>query len=117
MDSVWIEVTLIVVGIFANGFFAASEIALVSARASRLAQLQEAGVRGASIAIKLKQAPDTFLATIQIAITAVGTLASAVGGAAAVEAFTPPLMEMGLGRWAEPVSLAIVIVAITYVSL
>jgi len=117
MDSVWIEIALIVVGILANGFFAASEIALVSARTSRLAQLREAGVRGAGAAIQLKQAPDTFLATIQIAITAVGTLASAVGGAAAVEAFTPTLVSMGLGGWAAPTALAIVIVAITYVSL
>jgi putative hemolysin len=42
MDNVWVEITLIAVGILANGFFAASEIALVSARPSRLAQLQEA---------------------------------------------------------------------------
>jgi putative hemolysin len=117
MDSIWLEVTLIAVGILANGFFAGSEIALVSARISRLAQLREQGVRGAQAAMHLKEAPDTFLATIQIAITAVGTLASAVGGAAAVEALTPALAAFGLGGAAQPAALALVIVAITYVSL
>ena len=117
MDTIWLEIILIVAGVLANGFFAGSEIALVSARISRLAQLREQGIAGAAVALRLKEAPDTFLATIQIAITTVGTLASAIGGATAVEALTPPLADAGLGRAAQPVALAIVVVAITYVSL
>jgi putative hemolysin len=114
MDGVWIEIVLIVVGILANGFFAGAEIALVSARTGQLAHLRHPG---AAVAIRLKENPQSFLAAIQIAITAVGTLASAVGGAAAAEALTPELVRLGLGRWAGPVALAIVIVVITYVSL
>jgi putative hemolysin len=117
MDTIWLEIVLIVAGILANGFFSGSEIALVSSRISRLAQLRETGVAGAAVAMQLKESPETFLATIQIAITTVGTLASAVGGATAVEALTPVLMELGLGRTAQPVALAVVILAITYVSL
>jgi putative hemolysin len=117
MDTIWLEIVLVVAGILANGFFSGSEIALVSARISRLAQLREHGLRGAGVALRLKESPETFLATIQIAITTVGTLASAVGGATAVEAFTPVLADLGLGRAAQPVALAIVIAAITYVSL
>jgi putative hemolysin len=115
MESMWLEVFLIVLGIIANGFFAGSEIALVSSRKSRLTQLAQAGNIGASVAVKLKDAPDAFLATIQIAITVVGTLASAVGGATAVEVLTPRLSA--LGAWAEPVALGIVILGITYFSL
>jgi CBS domain containing-hemolysin-like protein len=37
MDSMWLEIVLIVVAIVANGFFAGTEVALVSARISRLA--------------------------------------------------------------------------------
>ena len=117
MDTIWLEIALIVAGILANGFFAGSEIALISARISRLAQLREGGLRGAAVAMRLKESPDAFLATIQIAITTVGTLASAVGGAAAVEALTPVFTELGLERLAQPLALGIVIVAITYVSL
>jgi magnesium and cobalt exporter, CNNM family len=117
MDSVSIEIVLIAIGILANGFFAGSEFALVSSRISRLAELREEAVRGAAAAMRLKEKPEAFLATIQIAITAVGTLASAVGGATAVEALTPRLAQLGLGTWAQPLALGLVIVAITYVSL
>ncbi len=89
MDTFWIELTLVVVAILANGFFAGSEFALVSSRIGRLVQLRAERVSGAGTAIKLKESPETFLATIQIAITLVGALASAVGGAAAAEEVSP----------------------------
>jgi putative hemolysin len=117
MESVSLEFLLIAVGVVANGVFAGSEIALVSARVSRLAELRQRLVRGAAAAMQLKETPETFLATIQIAITAVGTLTSAVGGAAAVEALSPWLARIGLGGAAQPVALGIVILALTYVSL
>src|ERR1700720_1120670 len=98
MDSIWVEIFLIGVSILANAFFAGSEIALVSARPSRLSPLRAQGVPGAEIALSLKKDPDAFLATIQMAITLVGTLASAVGGAAAAEAPTPPVQGRGLAR-------------------
>jgi putative hemolysin len=117
MDTIWAETLLVLTAIVANGFFSAAETSLVSARTSRLVQLQNQGVHGATRALALKQAPDRFLATIQIAITLVGTLASAVGGATAVEALTPILTVVGLERSAPAVALALVIVVITYVSL
>jgi putative hemolysin len=117
METIWVEVVLVFVAIVANGFFSASEISLVSSRTSRLVQLQAQGVQGAGRALALKQTPDRFLATIQIAITLVGTLASAVGGATAVEALTPVLVSLGAGAWAGALALVLVIVAITYVSL
>ena len=89
METIWLELVLIAVAILANGFFAGSEIALVSSRISRLAQLRHEAARGAAKAMNLKERPERFLATIQIAITAVSTLASAVGGATAIEALTP----------------------------
>jgi putative hemolysin len=120
MDSIWLEIVLIMVAILANGLFAGSEIALVSARPARLVQLKDQAVRGAAAALTLKREPEAFLATVQIAITLVGTLASAVGGAAAVEALTPGLQSLpvpGARTWVEPVALGLVILAITYVSL
>jgi putative hemolysin len=120
MENVWIEIVLIVVAILANGVFAGSELAVVSARASRLAQLAQEGVRGAAAALALKRDPEPFLATVQIAITLVGTLASAVGGATAVEALTPWLQQLplpGATGWAGTAALGMVILAITYLSL
>jgi putative hemolysin len=117
MTSGSVEFLLIVVGILANGVFAGSEIALVSARISRLAEFRQRAVRGAVAAMHLKETPEGFLATIQIAITAVGTLTSAVGGATAVEALSPWLARLGLGEAAPTVALGIVILGITYMSL
>jgi len=120
MDSIWVEIVLIGVSILANGFFAGSEIALVSARSSRLSLLKGERVPGAAVAEQLRQDPDRVLATIQIAITVVGTLASAVGGAAAVEALTPRLQALalpGAARWGGPVSLGVVVLLISFVSL
>lgn len=120
MESIWIEAVLILVAILANGVFAGSEIAVVSARSSRLGQLRDEAARGAVAALEIKRHPEPFLATIQIAITMVGTLASAVGGAAAVGAVTPWLRELpvpGAERWAATAALAFVILIITYLSL
>ncbi len=118
METIWIELVLIVVAILINGFFAGSEIALVSSRVSRLAQLRQDAATGAGKAMALKERPEAFLATIQIAITAVGTLASAIGGATAIEALTPWLAGSGLpGTWAEPAALGIVVLIMTYLSL
>jgi putative hemolysin len=120
MEAIWLEVVLIVVAIIANGFFSGAEIAMVSARPTRLIQLRDEGVPGAQRALDLKRTPETFLATVQIAITLVGTLASAVGGATAVEALTPQLAALpvpGAERWAGPVALGVVIVVITFASL
>jgi putative hemolysin len=117
-NSIWVEAFLIGVSILANAFFAGSELALVSARPSRLSQLRAEGVSGAAAAEALKKDPNAFLATIQIAITLVGTLASAVGGAAAAEALTPRLQGVGLpGAWGRSASLAIVVLVIAFVSL
>ena len=58
MESIWIEVVLIAVAIVANGFFSGSEIALVSARPSRLAQLRGERVPGAARAEALKRDPE-----------------------------------------------------------
>src|SRR4030095_15587973 len=112
--GIGVELTFILLAILLNGFFAAAEIALVSARISRLASLQAAG---AALAMRLKESPETFLATVQIGITLVGTLASAVGGATAVEALTPLLRELGLGQAAQPLAIGLVVVALTYFSL
>src|ERR1700730_13257955 len=118
MDSIWVEILLIGVSILANAFFAGAEIALVSARPSRLSQLRAHGVRGAETAAAPKKAPDAFLATIQMAIPLVGTLASAVGGAAAAEALTPRLQAVGLpGAWGRTIALGIVVLVIAFVSL
>ncbi len=75
-----LELGLIAVLILLNGIFAATEIALVTIRRSRLQQLIDEGRRGAVRVQRLKQNPGRFLAVIQIGITFIGFLAAAFAG-------------------------------------
>ena len=79
---IWLEPGLIFALILANGFFAAAEIAIVATRKSRIDALLEKGVKSAAAVARLKNDPDRFLATVQIGVTVVSSLASAIGGAA-----------------------------------
>lgn len=92
----WFELTLILLLIVANGFFSGSEIAVISVRRSRVDQLIKEGSTAARVVGRLKDDADRFLATVQIGITLVGTLALVVGGASAVEYLTPIFQRSGL---------------------
>jgi len=64
-----------------NGVFAMSELAIVSARTSRLRMAAERGSKSAEIAMRLALEPGKFLSTVQIGITLTGIIAGAVSGA------------------------------------
>jgi putative hemolysin len=117
MEGLFLEVFLIALLILLNGYLAGTEIAVVTARKSTIKQMAESGERNAKIFLKLKEEPDRFLATIQIGITTVGVLASAVGGAAAVKVIKPALQAVPvkiISIGAEPIAIGIIVVAITY---
>ncbi|MGE0680593.1 MAG: hemolysin family protein [Candidatus Binatia bacterium] len=116
----WFEAAFIFILILANGFFSGAEIAIVSVRRSRIDQLVEEGHTSAQVVGHLKDDSDRFLATVQIGVTLVGSLASAVGGASATEYLTPWFQQSGI-PWIEPwgqfIALAIVVLIISYLSL
>ncbi|HWO43277.1 MAG TPA: hemolysin family protein [Candidatus Eisenbacteria bacterium] len=119
-DNVWLEAALIFLLILANGFFAASEIAVIATRKSRIEALLEKGVRSAAVMARLKDDPDRFLATVQIGVTVVGSLASAIGGAAAVGFLTPYFQALPIpwiARWANALAIVVVVLPISYLSL
>jgi putative hemolysin len=100
-----------------NGVFAVSELALVSARASRLRVLAEAGRRGARTALNLAENPGKFLSTVQIGITLIGVLAGAFSGAALGADLVEILRARDVPAWiADPLGYGLVISAITYLS-
>jgi putative hemolysin len=77
-----LDLAIVLVLVLISGFFAASEIALITVRRHRLTALEEEGNRAAQVAIRLTADPSRFLATIQVAITFLGFLASAFGAVA-----------------------------------
>ncbi|SCL54859.1 putative hemolysin [Micromonospora yangpuensis] len=108
------QVTLVLVLVLVNAVFAGSEMALVSLRESQLQRLERTSRAGGVLA-KLARDPNRFLATIQIGITLAGFLASA---AAAVSLAAPLVRPLGfLGTAAEPVSIVLVTVVLTFVTL
>lgn len=120
MGNSWIEILVILALIVANGFFAASEIALISARRSRIKHLSEKGHKKAKLVNKLQSKPDVFLATIQVGITLVGTLASVVGGAKVVgdlKLLIERIPSPAIRNSSESIAIGIVVVAITYLLL
>jgi putative hemolysin len=118
MESIALELFIIVLLVIINGLFAMSEIAVVSARRIRLQQRAEKGDRGARIALELKNTPNRFLSTIQIGITSIGILAGAFGGATIAEELAAVLGRLGwLGSYIEAISVSVVVLGITYLSL
>jgi putative hemolysin len=118
--GLWLEVGVVGLLILLNGFFAGSEIAIISARRSRIQEIAGGGDPRAQRVLDLKNDPDRFLATVQVGVTFVSTLASAVGGAVAVRALSPLIREFPVPlaqAVAEPLALAFVVVAITFVTL
>jgi len=92
MNSPVIELGIIVVLVLLNGVFAATEIALVTIRRSRLQQLTDEGSRSAARVMRLKGQPGRFLAVIQIGINFLGFLASA---------FAAVSLVAGLETWLQ----------------
>ncbi len=120
MGDIFFELFFIAILILLNGYLAGTEIAVVTARKSRIKQMADTGNKAAKIFLKLKEEPDRFLATIQFGITLVGVLASAVGGATAVMVIKPALAGVpvkAVSAAAEPIAIGIAVVLITFFSL
>lgn len=115
---VWQEILIVFLLILLNGFFALSELAVVSSRRARLQQYANEGRRGAATAIRLVDDPSTFLSTVQIGITVIAILSGAYGEAALADPLASVLRDVPyIGPHADPISTAVVISVIAFVSL
>ena len=69
---------------------------------------------------KLQEEPERFLATVQIGVTLIGTLAATLGGVIAIERIKPVFASLPIDfvqKAAEPLAVGIVVSVITYVTL
>ncbi len=87
------KVAAIFVLILGNAFFVASEIALTSARRSRIAQLASEGDSSARIVQMLHANPERFYSVTQIGITLMSLALGAIGIATFTEIIDPPLVN------------------------
>src|SRR3972149_11195640 len=104
--------------ILLNGVFAMSEVALLTASKPRLKTRAKDGDSLAAAAIKLAEEPTRFLSTIQIGITSIGLLSGIYSEAVLAEPLAKWLEPFGIDpRTGSIVSTAIVVIAVTYVSI
>jgi putative hemolysin len=111
---------LIVIGILIllNGFFALSEIALVSSKKSRLEQMKIEGKKGAKSSLKLLEKSENFLSAVQVGITLIGIVTGVYGGLNIAEDITPFFQNIEFLRSsADDIALVVTIVTITYFSI
>jgi len=116
---VYANILIIAVLFYFNGIFAKYEIAMVSARKTRLQQRSDDGNRGAADALELLKDPNQqYLSTIQIMITMIDTLAGGIGGAMLANPLAEVLHKVSwLAPAADTVALIFVVVVITYFSI
>jgi putative hemolysin len=112
------ESVIVLALILLNGFFAMSELAVVSARTARLQPLARNGNRKAARALKLAEDPGRFLSSVQIGITLIGILTGAYGGATIAEGLGDRLDAIPqIAPYGHLLAVAMVVVVITYLSL
>ncbi|NBW31166.1 MAG: HlyC/CorC family transporter [bacterium] len=112
------DILVILLLILINGFFVGAEIAFVSVRRTRLDELAEAGDRRAKRAQVLMRDPGRFLAVIQVAITFLGALASAVAAVSIVTVVAEPMRGIPLlADQADTIALLLVTFIVSVVSI
>jgi putative hemolysin len=102
-----------------NGLFASAELALVSARRSRLKALADDGHPGARAALALLDDPTRLLSSVQVGITLVGILTGVYSGAAYSGGLATWLasVEPRLAPYALELARGLIVVVMTYFSI
>lgn len=118
MDGLGLDLLLIVGLALANAFFSGAEIAVLAVRKTRLRELADEGRAAARVALRLREDPERFLATVQVGITVVGATAGAIGGAFLERPLAAVLERVGLGATAaERIALALVVAFVSTISI
>lgn len=112
------ELLIILLLVLLNGVFSGAEIAILSLRKTRIAELVEAGSGNARAVARLREHPESFLATVQIGITVIGATAAAFGGSSVAEDITPVLLGLGLSEGlSESLAVTLVVAGVSFLSL
>jgi putative hemolysin len=116
--SIGFEIIVIALLILGNGVFAMSEMAVITARKSRLEDWVNKGNSRARAALELAQAPNQLLSSVQIGITLIGILTGTFAGRGAAEWMGQYIRELPtIGIYHQQLGLGFVVIIITYFSL
>lgn len=113
-----VEIFVLILLIIINGFFALSEIALVSGKKTRLEHEMLRGSKGAAIALKLLDNSENFLSAIQVGITLIGIVTGVYGGMNIADDVAPFFEQFEpLKTYAGEIALVSTVFFITYLSI
>ena len=109
------EILILAGLILLNGLFSMAEIALVSARKSRLEVQANKGDKKAEEALKLANKPETFLSTVQMGMTVIGILLGVYSGEKITDDLAAYLSQWpSLASYSYGIATAIVVIIVTY---
>ena len=113
-----IELALILFIVILNGFFVASEFALVSVRKTRVQKLAEEGAGGAAAVLRLLDNPTLFISAVQLGVT-LASLALGWIGEPTVAQLLLPIADAIVGEgpaayFAHGVAIAVAFSIITF---
>ena len=116
--SIGFEIIVIALLILGNGVFAMAEMAVITARKSRLQDWVNKGNSRAGAALELAQAPNQLLSSVQIGITLIGILTGTFAGRGASEWMAEYVRVVPfIGPYHEEIGLSLVILIVTYFTL
>lgn len=112
------EIVIIILLILLNGFFAMSEMSLVSSKKFVLENALKKGKRGAKSALQLIENPNKFLSTIQIGITLIGILLGVYSGKNLTDDVVQLIEQVAILKpYAETLATASIVILITFFSI
>jgi putative hemolysin len=107
-----VDILILILLTFLEGFFVAGEIALVSIRRSRVEQLVDEGSSGARRVRRLLDEPGRFLAVSQLGLTVIGFFASAYAAVSLVDQFSRFLVGLGISKEGGADTIALIVVTV-----
>jgi putative hemolysin len=116
MNGILTVFAVLLLLVLLNGLFSAAEMAIATARRSRLQARADDGDLGAEVALHLQEDPNRFLSTTQVGITLVGTIAAVYTG----DRLEPPLTALFhpyLGTWTSTGVFLTVVVGVAFLQL
>jgi magnesium and cobalt exporter, CNNM family len=116
LDNIWSLFILIFLLILVNGFFAASEMALVSMKKQHMKNLAKYGDKKAMLVLKVTEDSTKYLSTIQVAITLAGFMSSALAGARLSQTFVDLFLSIGI-TISTSVAVIIITLILSYLTL
>jgi putative hemolysin len=110
-----VTLSILTVLLLVNAVLAASELAMMTSRHSRLQSMADGGHRGARMAMALAREPTRFLSTVQVGITLVAILQGAYGERELVGHVAEWVGSVpALAPHSEAISLGLVVLGLTY---